>query len=228
VFVSENNITFRPSSYFLWSNDFDNQQHFVWNILWLIVCYWWEGRPVGTGGILGQCPPNFFCAPPTFIVSRKICLYLYFAPPNLKTWLRTCGQVLSPFWLDNRDMQGRNEVRWRLRQETSLPPPCSNLRSFGSKCFEIYCFEKSAYDIVGTFWLPAVIRCPGNCDYLPPSLRLWCYAIKIGKYSESKQIFKYECHEHLQFSNTIRHVFCFIFYLNKAHSIWIRFVGFCF
>jgi len=26
-----------------------------------------------------------------------------------------------------------NEVRWRLGQETSLAPPCSNLRSFGSK-----------------------------------------------------------------------------------------------
>jgi len=29
--------------------------------------------------------------------------------------------------------QGRNEVRWRPGQETSLAPPCSNLRSFGSK-----------------------------------------------------------------------------------------------
>jgi len=31
-------------------------------------------------------------------------------------------------------MQGRNEVRWRLGKETSLAPPFSNLRSFGSKC----------------------------------------------------------------------------------------------
>jgi len=30
--------------------------------------------------------------------------------------------------------QGRNEVRWRPRQEVSLTHPCSNLRSFGSKC----------------------------------------------------------------------------------------------
>jgi len=29
------------------------------------------------------------------------------------------------FWLDNPDVQGRNEVRWRLGQETSLAPPCS-------------------------------------------------------------------------------------------------------
>jgi len=29
-------------------------------------------------------------------------------------------KLISPFWLDNRDVQGRNEVRWRLGQETSL------------------------------------------------------------------------------------------------------------
>jgi len=33
----------RPSSFFLWSDDFDNQQHFVLNSLWLIVCHWWAG-----------------------------------------------------------------------------------------------------------------------------------------------------------------------------------------
>ena len=41
---------------------------------------------------------------------------------------------ISSFWLDNRDVQERNEVRWRPGKETSLAPPCSNLRSFGSKC----------------------------------------------------------------------------------------------
>ena len=44
-----------------------------------------------------------------------------------------CKQI-SPFWLDNLDVQGRNEVKWCLGKETSLAPPCSNLRSFGSKC----------------------------------------------------------------------------------------------
>jgi len=29
--------------------------------------------------------------------------------------------------------QGSNKVRWRPGQEASLAPPCSNLRSFGSK-----------------------------------------------------------------------------------------------
>ena len=46
-----------------------------------------------------------------------------------------------------------------------------------------------------------------------PSLRLWRYAIKIGKFSENELIFKSESHElifheHLQFSNTIRHESC--------------------
>ena len=30
--------------------------------------------------------------------------------------------------------QGRNEIRWRPGQETSLAPPISDLRSIGSKC----------------------------------------------------------------------------------------------
>jgi len=120
-----------------------------------------------------------------------------------------CKEI-SSFWLDNRDVQGRNEVRWRLGKETSLAPPCSNQRPFRSKCTVL---KKSAYVIVGTFWLSAVIRRSGNCAPLPPSLRLWCYAIKIGKFSENKHIFKSEhhellFHEHLQFSNTIRHGSC--------------------
>jgi len=44
---------------------------------------------------------------------------------------------------------------------------------FGAPVFEpevfrkqMYCFEKSAYDIVVTFWSPALIPRPRNC---PPS-----------------------------------------------------------
>jgi len=66
---------------------------------------------------------------------------------------------------------------------------------FGAPMFEpevfrkqMYCFAKSAYDIVVTFWPPAVIRRPGNCVPLPSSLHFWCYAIKIGKITENKQI----------------------------------------
>jgi len=80
---------------------------------------------------------------------------------------------------------------------------------FGAPMFEpevfrkqMYCFEKSAYDIVVT-WFGARELCS-----LAPSLRLWCYAIKIGNFSENTQIFNAErhellFHEHLQFSNTI-------------------------
>jgi len=46
-----------------------------------------------------------------------------------------------------------------------MAPPCSNLRSFGSKCV----VQKSTCDIVGTFRrppqpfdAPKIIRCPGN------------------------------------------------------------------
>jgi len=46
---------------------------------------------------------------------------------------------------------------------------------FGAPMFELevfrkqmYCFEKSAYDIVVTFWSPAVIPCPRNCAPFPP------------------------------------------------------------
>jgi len=78
---------------------------------------------------------------------------------------------------------------------------------------QMYCFEKSAYDIVVTFWLPAVIQRPGNFAPLPPSLRLWCYSVKLGKFSENKKFSKSErnellFHEHLQFSNIIRHGSC--------------------
>jgi len=66
--------------------------------------------------------------------------------------------------LDNRDVQGRNEVRWRLGQETSLTPQCSNLRSFGNKCNVL----KSACDIVVTFWSPVVIPRPRHRAPLPP------------------------------------------------------------
>jgi len=67
-------------------------------------------------------------------------------------------------------------------------------------------------DIFVTFRPPAVIRRPQNCAPFPPWLRFWCYT-KIGKFSEKKQIFKSEghellFHEHLQFSNTIRHGSC--------------------
>jgi len=73
---------------------------------------------------------------------------------------------------------------------------------FGAPMFEpevfrkqMYCIKNSAYDIVVAFWSPTVIRRPGIVPPCPPSLHLWCYSIKIGKFSENKQIFKFERHE---------------------------------
>jgi len=47
--------------------------------------------------------------------------------------------------------------------------------TFGVPLFEtevfrkqMYCFEKSAYDIVVSVWPPAVIRPSGNCAPCPP------------------------------------------------------------
>jgi len=61
--------------------------------------------------------------------------------------------------------QGRNEVRWRPGQEASLAPPCSNLRSFGSKSTVL---KKVLATLLGLFGPPtAVSRRPGNYVPLP-------------------------------------------------------------
>ena len=115
-------------------------------------------------------------------------------------------QKISSFWLDNRDVQEPNEVRWRLGKETSLAPPCSNLRSFGSKCRPTV-LKKVVMTLLWLF-APRSDSASAKLCPLDLSLCLWCYAINIGKFSENKQIFKSErhqllFHEHLQFSNTI-------------------------
>jgi len=56
-------------------------------------------------------------------------------------------------------MQGRSEVRWRPRQETSLAPPYSNL-----SLSEVNVFKK----VLGTF------RRPGNCAPLVTPLAVRC------------------------------------------------------
>jgi len=144
-----NNIPFfRPSSCFVWSDDFDNQQHFVLNSLWLINSLPLMGR--------------YFC------------------------------KQISSFWLDNRDVQERNEVRWRPGKERSLAPPCANLRSFGSKCRPTV-LKKVVTTLLWLF-APCSDSAPAKLFPLDLSLRLWCYAIKIGKFSENKQIFNSERH----------------------------------
>ena len=104
-----NNIPFlRPSSCFLWSYDFDNQQHLVLNSLWLIVCHRRAGIFANKFRYFGS----------TIVMCRGV-----------TTRLDAPGDI-------------------------SLAPPCSNLRSFGSKCTVL----KKV--LVTLLWLfpPAVIR----------------------------------------------------------------------
>ena len=75
--------------------------------------------------------------------------------------------------------QGCNQVRWRPGQEASLPPQCSNLRSFESEC---NVGEERTCDIVGTFRRPLQSfgaprndsapngLCPSCCPSLRPCL----------------------------------------------------------
>jgi len=69
---------------------------------------------------------------------------------------------------DTRPLQERNEVRQRPGQEASLAPPCSNLRSLGSKCTAL---KKVLVTLFGTFCAPAVIRL-SRCDSTPGELCL--------------------------------------------------------
>jgi len=75
------------------------------------------------------------------------------------------GSYCRNFEVDRRRGVATNEVRWRRGQEASLAPPCSILRSFGSK-FTVC--EESTCDIVGTFRRLMVIWRPGNCFPLTP------------------------------------------------------------
>jgi len=60
-----------------------------------------------------------------------------------------------------RHNQGRNEARWRPGQEAPLAPPCSNLRSFGSKCSVL---KKVLVTLLGLI---------GARGIVPPSLHPW-------------------------------------------------------
>ena len=101
-------------------------------------------------------------------------------------------------------VQGRNEVRWRLEHETRFLP---HVRTWGLSEANVLFWQKVLITLLELFG-PRSDLAPRNRALLPPSLRPWCHAMKIGKFSESKPIFKSERHEHLQFSKTIRHGSC--------------------
>ena len=65
---------------------------------------------------------------------------------------------------------GRTEVTWRPRKETSLAPPCSNLRSFGSKCNVL---KKKIATFLELFGAPYWIGSRGIMPPLTSSLCPW-------------------------------------------------------
>jgi len=74
-----------------------------------------------------------------------------------------------------RWVQGRNELRWTLGQETSLAPPYSNLSSFGTKSTVL---KKVLVTLLELFGALTVILLPHSdsalgklCPPWPPSLR---------------------------------------------------------
>jgi len=74
--------------------------------------------------------------------------------------VRTRALLFNMLW-----QQGRNEVRWRPGQEAGSVPPCSNLRSFGSKCTVL---KKVVVTLLGLFGATRSDTTPGNCAPLPP------------------------------------------------------------
>jgi len=72
------------------------------------------------------------------------------------------------FFKSSANTLGRTEVRWRPGQETSLAPPCSNLRSFGNKCTALKKYLRHCWDLSA----PPSVSAPGAlCPLCPPSLR---------------------------------------------------------
>jgi len=65
---------------------------------------------------------------------------------------------------------GRNEVTWRQGQEAGLAPPCSNLRSFGSKCTVL---KKVFVTLLGLYGTPCSDLARGEL-YPPRTFSLWC------------------------------------------------------
>jgi len=116
----------------------------------------------------------------------NIILLKLFVIDSLPLMVRRFRKQTSPFWLDNRDVQGltRLDGAWGMKQVWRL-----HVRTWGLSEI-IYCIEENAYDIVTS----SPLRWVGSRGIVPPCPHSWC-AIKIGKFSENKQILKSEPHE---------------------------------
>jgi len=104
--------------------------------------------------------------------------------------------------------QRRNGIRWRPGQESSLAPPCSNLRSFGSKCTVL---KKVAN--LWHFWdfpaPPTVIRIPENC--FPLALPLYA-PVPRAEFSKSRSDLTFVA---MSLTSIGERQFCLF---NKAHK----------
>jgi len=73
-----------------------------------MLCF--RNRPVATGRAFGGNAPEISMVPPNFVVPKTLFiktynknknvapLNMYFAPPNLKTWLRACIEIMTLVW----------------------------------------------------------------------------------------------------------------------------------
>jgi len=105
-----------------------------------------------------------FRAVASAVRESAVCLHRSFA---------TCKWVAE--FLDGTNWQGRNEDGLRPGQEASLACPCSNLRSFGSKCTV---WKKMLGTLLGLFCAPCSISAPPEWFGTREIAPLWppCYA----------------------------------------------------
>ena len=81
--------------------------------------------------------------------------------------------------------QGRTEVRWPPGQDTSLAPPCSNLRSFGSN---VLYWRKYLWHC-WVFSAPGAL-CPLAPSRYAPALRCWIRSWYLNKTSSFRLCWK--------------------------------------
>jgi len=115
----------------------------------------WNGEaPIQNGGAGHHCLPPADDGPESWVKTKRKLTQVQV--PEMGS-LRSHGAT-----------QGCIEVRWHPGQEASLVPPCSNLRSFGSKCTVL---KKTLATLLGVF---GATQWFGSRDTVPPSLRPWC------------------------------------------------------
>ena len=95
--------------------------------------------------------------------------FLIFYSHDKQCWIANKAQFNTQILGENKTdgccAQGRNGVRWHPGKETSFEPPCSKLKSFGSKS----AVEESTCDIVRSFRRPPKWFCAREIvSPLPP------------------------------------------------------------